>query len=104
MPLNGRIDLRSDTVTQPCEGMKRAMMSAPLGDDVLGDDPTVHKLEAKIADMLGKKMRSLCLQERCPIRLHYGFKANEQMPWHFTKRRTSTCMKQQDLQYSLDYC
>ena len=36
MPLNGRIDLRSDTVTQPCEGMKRAMMSASLGDDVLG--------------------------------------------------------------------
>ena len=55
MPLNGRIDLRSDTVTQPCEGMKRAMMSAPLGDDVLGDDPTVHKLEEKIADMLGKE-------------------------------------------------
>ena len=55
MPLNGRIDLRSDTVTQPCDGMKRAMMNAPLGDDVLGDDPTVHKLEAKIADMLGKE-------------------------------------------------
>ena len=55
MPLNGRIDLRSDTVTQPCEGMKRAMMNAPLGDDVLGDDPTVHTLEAKIADMLGKE-------------------------------------------------
>ncbi len=55
MPLNGRIDLRSDTVTQPCEGMKRAMMNAPLGDDVLGDDPTVHALEAKIAEMLGKE-------------------------------------------------
>jgi threonine aldolase len=55
MPLNGRIDLRSDTVTQPCEGMKQAMINAPLGDDVLGDDPTVHKLEAKIAEMLGKE-------------------------------------------------
>ena len=55
MPLNGRIDLRSDTVTQPSEGMKRAMMNAPLGDDVLGDDPTVQKLEATIAEMLGKE-------------------------------------------------
>jgi len=55
MALNGRIDLRSDTVTQPCEGMKQAMLNAPLGDDVLGDDPTVQALEAKIADLLGKE-------------------------------------------------
>ena len=49
------IDLRSDTVTQPSEAMKRAMHSAPLGDDVLGDDPTVKALEAHIAEMLGKE-------------------------------------------------
>lgn len=55
MALNGRIDLRSDTVTQPCEGMKRAMMNAPLGDDVLGDDPTVQRLEERIAALLGKE-------------------------------------------------
>ena len=35
------IDLRSDTVTQPCEGMKQAMLAAQLGDDVYGEDPTV---------------------------------------------------------------
>ena len=46
-------------------------------------------------------MRSLCLQERCPIRLHSGFKANVQMRLHFTKQHTSTCMRLQDLQYSL---
>jgi len=47
------VDLRSDTVTQPTEGMREAMMAAPLGDDVLGDDPSVIHLEEKVADMLG---------------------------------------------------
>jgi len=48
-------DFRSDTVTQPTEGMRAAMMAAPLGDDVFGDDPTVNKLQEKLADMLGKE-------------------------------------------------
>jgi len=47
------VDLRSDTVTQPTAGMREAMMAAPLGDDVLGDDPSVIYLEEKVADMLG---------------------------------------------------
>jgi threonine aldolase len=47
------IDLRSDTVTQPTPGMRAAMMAAPLGDDVFGDDPTVNALQEKIAAMLG---------------------------------------------------
>ncbi len=47
------IDLRSDTVTRPTPGMRDAMMSAPLGDDVFGDDPSVHELQDKIAAMLG---------------------------------------------------
>ena len=47
------IDLRSDTVTQPTPDMLAAMCAAPLGDDVLGDDPTVQALEEKIADMIG---------------------------------------------------
>mmetsp|Transcript_6263 Transcript_6263/g.22012 ORF Transcript_6263/g.22012 Transcript_6263/m.22012 type:complete len:394 (-) Transcript_6263:137-1318(-) len=50
-----RVDLRSDTVTQPCEGMREAMMRAPVGDDVLGDDPTVQSLQRLAADMLGKE-------------------------------------------------
>jgi threonine aldolase len=47
------IDLRSDTVTQPTPAMRAAMMAAPLGDDVFGDDPTVNALQDKIAAMLG---------------------------------------------------
>jgi len=47
------IDLRSDTVTRPTPGMIKAMASAPVGDDVWGDDPTVNKLETMAADMLG---------------------------------------------------
>ena len=47
------IDLRSDTVTRPTPGMRAAMMNAPLGDDVFGDDPSVNALQKKIADILG---------------------------------------------------
>ncbi len=49
------IDLRSDTVTQPTEGMLEAMSKAVLGDDVLGDDPTVIELQEKAAKILGKE-------------------------------------------------
>ncbi|MCE9619277.1 MAG: PLP-dependent transferase [Planctomycetes bacterium] len=48
-------DLRSDTVTRPSEAMWQAMRAAPLGDDVLGDEPTVQKLEERIAHLLGKE-------------------------------------------------
>ena len=47
------VDLRSDTVTQPSQGMRAAMNAAPLGDDVFGDDPSVNALQDKIAAMLG---------------------------------------------------
>jgi len=47
------VDLRSDTVTRPSPGMRRAMAEAELGDDVFGDDPTVNRLQARAADMLG---------------------------------------------------
>ncbi len=49
------VDLRSDTVTQPTEGMRAAMFAAPLGDDVFGDDPTVNALQERIASLLGKE-------------------------------------------------
>ncbi len=48
------IDLRSDTVTKPSLGMRRAMAEAEVGDDVLDGDPTVRRLEARVAAMLGK--------------------------------------------------
>lgn len=49
------IDLRSDTVTRPSAAMRQAMATAPVGDDVWGDDPTVAALEALAAGMLGKE-------------------------------------------------
>src|SRR5919112_1968705 len=49
------IDLRSDTVTRPTEGMRRAMLEATVGDDVFGEDPTVNRLEEYVADLLGKE-------------------------------------------------
>ena len=49
------IDLRSDTITQPTPEMRRAMAEAVVGDDVLGDDPTVIELERRTAEVLGKQ-------------------------------------------------
>ena len=49
-----QIDLRSDTVTKPSKGMMEAMMTAKLGDDVYGEDPSVNALEARVAAMFGK--------------------------------------------------
>ncbi len=48
------IDLRSDTITKPTDAMRRAMAEADVGDDVLGDDPTVQRLETIAAGLLGK--------------------------------------------------
>jgi threonine aldolase len=48
------IDLRSDTVTEPTPEMRRAMAEAKVGDDVMGEDSTVNRLEALAAEMLGK--------------------------------------------------
>ncbi|MBY5934637.1 low-specificity L-threonine aldolase [Tateyamaria omphalii] len=47
-------DLRSDTVTRPDAAMRKAMADAEVGDDVFGDDPTVNRLEATLAERLGK--------------------------------------------------
>ena len=50
-----RIDLRSDTVTQPSPGMRKAMAEAPVGDDQYGEDPTVRRLQERVADLVGKE-------------------------------------------------
>ena len=50
-----RIDFRSDTVTWPTPAMREAMVRAPLGDDVYGEDPTVNELEAVSAARMGKE-------------------------------------------------
>eukprot|EP00232_Nephroselmis_pyriformis_P028073 CAMPEP_0182856498 /NCGR_PEP_ID=MMETSP0034_2-20130328/2472_1 /TAXON_ID=156128 /ORGANISM="Nephroselmis pyriformis, Strain CCMP717" /LENGTH=350 /DNA_ID=CAMNT_0024987581 /DNA_START=9 /DNA_END=1061 /DNA_ORIENTATION=+ len=56
-PIDGlrKIDMRSDTVTKPTEGMRAAMALAEVGDDVFGDDPTVIELEAEAAKAFGKE-------------------------------------------------
>src|SRR5881392_4354778 len=51
--MNAIVDLRSDTVTRPGTGMRRAMMDAELGDDVFGDDPTVNRLQERAAEIFG---------------------------------------------------
>jgi len=50
-----RIDLRSDTVTRPSAGMRQAMAAAPVGDDQYGEDPSVNRLQERIAELLGKE-------------------------------------------------
>ena len=54
------IDLRSDTVTKPTTPMLQAMMQAPVGDDVFGEDPTVNQLEKKCAELLGMDGAMFC--------------------------------------------
>lgn len=49
------VDLRSDTVTRPSPAMRRAIADAEVGDDVLGDDPTVARLQTRVAELLGKE-------------------------------------------------
>ncbi|HJS39069.1 MAG TPA: low-specificity L-threonine aldolase [Burkholderiales bacterium] len=53
MGAQGWVDLRSDTVTRPSAGMRRAMAEAEVGDDVFGDDPTVNRLQERAAELFG---------------------------------------------------
>lgn len=68
------IDLRSDTVTKPSPEMLEAMLSAPLGDDVFMEDPTVIELESKLASMFGKEAGLFCpsgtMTNQIAIRMH----------------------------------
>ena len=49
------IDLRSDTVTKPTPAMRKAMADAEVGDDVFGEDPTINRLQERVAEILGKE-------------------------------------------------
>jgi threonine aldolase len=55
------IDLRSDTVTKPTPEMRAAMLAAPVGDDVYGEDPTVIELEQRVAGLLGHESGLFCV-------------------------------------------
>jgi threonine aldolase len=54
------IDLRSDTLTRPTEGMLKAMFQAEVGDDVFGDDPSINALEARVAELFGQEAAVFC--------------------------------------------
>jgi threonine aldolase len=54
-PVDGSVDLRSDTVTRPSEEMRRGMGAAEVGDDVYGEDPTVNRLQRRAAEIFGKE-------------------------------------------------
>lgn len=51
----GIVDLRSDTVTKPTAAMRRVIAEADVGDDVFGDDPTVNRLQERVAELMGKE-------------------------------------------------
>jgi len=74
MPPSAPADFRSDTVTRPTPAMSEAMFQAELGDDVLGDDPTVRRLEEAAAARLGKEaalfMPSGTMANQVALRLH----------------------------------
>jgi threonine aldolase len=53
--MTGSIDLRSDTVTKPSPAMRKAMAEAEVGDDWYGDDPTVNRLQDRVAEITGKE-------------------------------------------------
>ena len=55
------VDLRSDTVTRHSDAMKKAMIESPVGDDVLGDDPTVKHLESLMAERFGMDGSLFCV-------------------------------------------
>jgi threonine aldolase len=77
------IDLRSDTVTRPSPAMRSAMAEAPVGDDVLDGDPTVHVLEARVAALLGKE-RALFFPS--------GTMANQTGVWLMSRRGTEVLL------------
>src|SRR4029078_12053325 len=68
------IDLRSDTVTKPKEGMREAMARADVGDDVYGEDPTGNRLQETVAGLLRKKaalfVPSGTMANQLAIRIH----------------------------------
>ena len=71
---NAVLDFRSDTVTKPTPAMRRAMAAADVGDDVFGEDPTVNRLQERIAEMLGKEaavyVPSGSMSNQVGVRLH----------------------------------
>ena len=73
------LDMRSDTVTRPTPGMRRAIAEAEVGDDVLDGDPTVRRLESRVAELLGKE---------AGVFFPTGTMANQSAVWTLTEPGT----------------
>lgn len=78
------IDLRSDTVTRPSAGMRRAMADAEVGDDVLDGDPTTRRLEARIAELTGFE---------AALFFPSGVQANQTAVWLHAERGTEVLLE-----------
>lgn len=87
------IDLRSDTVTLPTAEMLQAMTTAELGDDILGEDPTVHKLEELGASMFGKEAGLFVIS---------GTMANQVAVMTFTQRGQEVILGKESHMYNLE--
>ncbi len=72
--MNRPVDLRSDTMTRPTPGMLEAMMSAEVGDDVWGEDPSVHALETQVAETFAHEAAVFCpsgtMTNQIALRVH----------------------------------
>lgn len=68
------IDLRSDTVTQPGKAMREAMINAPVGDDVFGEDPSINEVQERVAERFGHEAALFCpsgtMANQVAIRVH----------------------------------
>jgi threonine aldolase len=78
------VDLRSDTVTRPSPAMRRAMVEAEVGDDVLDGDPTTRRLEERIADLVGME---------AALFFPSGVQANQTAVWLHTDRGTEVLLE-----------
>ena len=70
------MDFRSDTLTKPTPGMRAAMAAAEVGDDVFNEDPTILRLQSRLAELLGKEASLLVpsgtMSNQICVRLHCG--------------------------------
>ncbi len=87
------IDLRSDTVTRPSRAMLEAMMAAPVGDDVYGDDPTVNALQNYAAELPVKKPPFFCLPAPRLTWSLCSVTANAARSILSVRRRITICLK-----------
>ena len=78
------VDLRSDTITKPTEGMRRAMYEAEVGDDVFGEDPTINALQTRAAEILGKE---------AALFVPSGTMANQLAVWSQTRPATEVILE-----------